>query len=106
MAQARLLLRPVAEGLFLGNASRLRSRPAAGKIASGAAASTLSADAIENAFTDANPGLSKRGISISCDGKRLEEVRICLNRDMTFRDCPELDRKGCRANAAEIIPIR
>ncbi|MBB4400077.1 MULTISPECIES: ribonuclease T2 family protein [Rhizobium/Agrobacterium group] len=77
-----------------------------GKIASGAEAATLSADAIETAFTDANPGLSKRGISISCDGRRLEEVRICLNRDMTFRDCPELDRKGCRANATEIIPIR
>ena len=77
-----------------------------GKIASGAQAATLSADAIETAFTDANPGLSKRGISISCDGKRLEEVRICLNRDMTFRDCPELDRKGCRAGSTEIIPIR
>jgi ribonuclease T2 len=33
-------------------------------------------------------------------------VRICLNKDMTFRDCPELDRKGCRASATEIIPIR
>ncbi|MBO0128124.1 MULTISPECIES: ribonuclease [Rhizobium/Agrobacterium group] len=75
-------------------------------IASGARATTLSADAIETAFTDANPGLSKRGISISCDGKRLEEVRICLNRDLTFRDCPELDRRGCRAGSAEIIPIR
>lgn len=76
------------------------------KIASGAQAATLSADAIETAFTDANPGLSKRGISISCDGKRLEEIRICLNTDMTFRDCPELDRKGCRAGSTEIIPIR
>ncbi|WCK02988.1 ribonuclease T2 family protein [Agrobacterium tumefaciens] len=77
-----------------------------GKISSGAQANTLSADAIETAFTDANPGLSKRGVSISCDGRRLEEVRICLNKDMTFRDCPELDRKGCRASATEIIPIR
>ncbi|HBT67187.1 MAG TPA: ribonuclease [Agrobacterium sp.] len=76
------------------------------KIASGAGAASLSADAIETAFTDANPGMSKRGVSISCDGKRLEEVRICLNTDMTFRDCPELDRKGCRAGATEIIPIR
>ncbi len=77
-----------------------------GKISSGAQANTLSADAIETAFTDANPGLSKRGVSISCDGSRLEEVRICLNKDLTFRDCPELDRKGCRASSTEIIPIR
>ncbi|UXS00725.1 ribonuclease T2 family protein [Agrobacterium tumefaciens] len=75
-------------------------------ISSGARATTLSADAIETAFTDSNPGMSKRGISISCDGKRLEEVRICLNKDMSFRDCPELDRKGCRASTTEIIPIR
>ncbi|SOC93168.1 ribonuclease T2 [Rhizobium sp. AN5] len=75
-------------------------------IASGAKGATLSADAIETAFTDANPGMSKRGVSISCDGKRLEEVRICLNKDMTFRDCPELDRKGCRVSATEIVPIR
>ncbi len=75
-------------------------------IASGAKGATLSAEAIETAFTDANPGISKRGVSISCDGKRLEEVRICLNKDMTFRDCPELDRKGCRVSATEIVPIR
>jgi ribonuclease T2 len=25
---------------------------------------------------------------------------------MTFRDCPELDRKGCRVSATEIVPIR
>ncbi|WP_296071042.1 ribonuclease [uncultured Agrobacterium sp.] len=76
------------------------------RIASGAEAATLSADAIETAFTEANPGLSKRGITISCGGGRLEEVRICLNKDLTFRDCPELDRKGCRANTTKIIPIR
>ncbi|MCZ4430773.1 ribonuclease [Agrobacterium sp. SOY23] len=77
-----------------------------GTIGSGAGATTLSAEAIETSFTDANPGLSKRGVSISCDGRRLEEVRICLNRDLTFRDCPELDRRGCRASATEIVPIR
>ncbi len=75
-------------------------------IAAGAQGANLSADDIETAFTDANPGMSRRGISISCDGKRLEEVRICLNRDMTFRDCPELDRRGCRAASTEILPIR
>ncbi|WP_313554668.1 ribonuclease T2 family protein [Agrobacterium cavarae] len=66
----------------------------------------LSADAIEAAFVDANPGMTKNGIAISCEGPRLEEVRICLSKTLSFRDCPEVDRQGCRSNAAEIIPIR
>jgi ribonuclease T2 len=66
----------------------------------------LSADAIESAFVDANPGMTKSGIAISCEGPRLEEVRICLSKTLSFRDCPEVDRQGCRSNAAEIIPIR
>ncbi|PVE55025.1 ribonuclease T2 family protein [Rhizobium rhizogenes] len=66
----------------------------------------LSAGAIEAAFVDANPGMTKNGIAISCEGPRLEEVRICLSKTLSFRDCPEVDRQGCRSNAAEIIPIR
>lgn len=66
----------------------------------------LSADAIEAAFVSANPGMTKNGIAISCEGPRLEEVRICLSNTLSFRDCPEVDRQGCRSNAAEIIPIR
>ncbi len=66
----------------------------------------LSADAIEAAFVDANPGMTKSGIAISCEGPRLEEVRICLSKTLSFRDCPEVDRQGCRSNAAEIIPIQ
>lgn len=75
-------------------------------ISSGNQSTRLSADAIESAFTAANPGMTKQGIAISCDGPRMDEVRICLNKDLSFRSCPEVDRKGCRSNAAEIIPIR
>lgn len=76
-----------------------------GNISSGSSSQTLSADAIETAFVSSNPGLSKRGIAISCDGPKLEEVRICLNKDLSFRDCPEVDRRGCRATSTEILPI-
>lgn len=75
-------------------------------IASGSQSKRLSADAIETAFITANPGMTKQGIAISCDGAALEEVRICLNRDLSFRNCAEVDRQGCRANVTDIIPIR
>lgn len=75
-------------------------------IAAGSGRKTLSTDAIETAFTTANPGMTKQGIAISCEGQRLEEVRICMNRDLSFRACPEVDRAGCRSNTTEIVPIR
>jgi ribonuclease T2 len=76
------------------------------EIASGAAPRTLSADAIEGAFISVNPAMTKQGIAISCDGPKLEEVRICMNKDLSFRTCPQVDRRGCQSKAADIIPIR
>jgi ribonuclease T2 len=57
---------------------------------------TLSAAAIEAGFVDSNPGLSRTGIAVRCDDGRLEEVRICLDVDLHFRSCREVDQRGCR----------
>jgi ribonuclease T2 len=51
---------------------------------------------VEEAFRMANPGLGAGAISVTCDGRRLSEVRICLTRDLQFRDCPGLERRSCR----------
>ena len=48
------------------------------------------------AFLKANPGLPRDALTIACDSKRLNEVRICLNKDFSFRDCPELAERSCR----------
>lgn len=58
---------------------------------------TVDATAIENMMVSANPGLSRAGVALSCDRDRLEEVRICLSKDLGFRDCAEVDRQGCTA---------
>jgi Ribonuclease I len=75
-------------------------------LASGRAALTLSTDAIEEKFVAANPGMSRRGIATSCEGRRLEEVRICLTKDLRFRDCAEVDRSGCRISSVTMPPAR
>jgi ribonuclease T2 len=67
---------------------------------------TVSPDDVEKAFMDANPGLGQDGIVISCGGRRLDEVRICMNRDLTFRDCPELARRSCRRDRLVMPPVR
>ena len=51
---------------------------------------------IEEAFIKANPGLNPGGISVTCDSKRVSEVRVCLTKDLAFRDCAELERRSCQ----------
>ena len=46
------------------------------------------------------PGLSRAGIAVTCGGTRLREVRICMSRDLQFRECPEIDRRACRREQA------
>jgi ribonuclease T2 len=51
---------------------------------------------VEKAFRLANPGLEEDAMSVTCERGALEEVRICLTRDLEFRSCREVDRSGCR----------
>jgi len=62
--------------------------------------------AAEDAFIKANPGLSPNGIAIGCDKKRLTEVRLCLSRNLQFRDCPEIARRSCRRDHLIMPPLR
>ena len=54
----------------------------------------------------ANPGLSHGGIAVVCDSTRLSEVRICMSKDLQFRDCAEIDRRACRATGLIMPPMR
>ena len=53
---------------------------------------------IERAFLDANPRLRPGMLGVGCQRGVLEEVRICLTKDLReFRACPEVTRRGCRS---------
>lgn len=67
---------------------------------------TVSPAEVEAAFVAANPGLRPRGIAVTCDGRRLREVRVCLTRDLGFRACEEVDRRACRADRVVLPPVR
>src|SRR5258708_40303699 len=58
------------------------------------AALTVSPDEVEEAFGQANPGLSRDGIAGTCRSPRLGEVRICLGKALRFRACPDLDARS------------
>jgi ribonuclease T2 len=67
---------------------------------------TVTPDAVEDAFAKANPGLSRGAIAVGCDAKRLREIRICMTRDLAFRDCAEVDRRACRRDKLVMPPVR
>jgi ribonuclease T2 len=60
---------------------------------------------IETQFIRSNPGLTPEAIAVGCDGGKLSEIRICMTRSLKFRDCDEVDRKGCRMRTVSIPSI-
>ncbi|SIP91369.1 ribonuclease T2 [Rhizobium sp. RU35A] len=69
-------------------------------------AQTFTADQIEQSFIRDNPGLGASSIAVSCERNQLEEVRICMSKDLAFRPCAEVDRKGCSLNRITVPPAR
>ncbi len=67
------------------------------RYASAAAATRLDPDAVEADFLAANPGMPAGGIAVTCASGRLDEVRICLGKDLGFRACAEVNERACRA---------
>lgn len=57
---------------------------------------------IERAFVDANRGMRPSGIAVGCRSGDLQEVRVCLTRDLQFRSCAEVDRRACRAGRVAV----
>lgn len=67
---------------------------------------TLPARLIEQAFLETNPDLSADGVTVTCAGRQIAEVRICLSRDLTPRDCSAEVRRDCTMDDALFTPLR
>jgi len=67
---------------------------------------TVTPAEVEDAFIAANPGLGHDGIAIGCDAKRFNEVRICISKDLKFRDCAEVDQRACRRDQVLMPRVR
>jgi ribonuclease T2 len=61
---------------------------------------------VTEAFAKANPGLSRAAMAISCDNRRLTEVRVCLGKDFSFHDCAEIARRNCRLDKIAMPAVR
>ena len=67
---------------------------------------TVSPSEIEDAFVKANSGLEPGGIAVDCDNRRLTDIRICLSKDLQFRDCPGVVKRACRRDQIVMPPVR
>jgi ribonuclease T2 len=67
---------------------------------------TVTPDEVEDAFVRTNPGLTRASIAVGCDSRRLREVRICMTKDLGFRNCDEIDRRACRREQLVMPPVR
>jgi ribonuclease T2 len=67
---------------------------------------TVTPAEVSEAFIKANPGLPPDGIAVSCDAKRLREVRICVSKELGLRACEEITRRTCRRDKLVMPPVR
>lgn len=67
---------------------------------------TLPAAVIEDAFLQSNPRLAADQITITCKDGHIQEARICLTRDLEFRDCGADVVRDCAMTNARFAPMR
>ncbi len=67
---------------------------------------TLPASLIEQAFLKENEDLSADGITVTCKQGFIQEARICLTRDLEFRDCGGDVIRDCTMTDAQFDPMR
>ena len=66
----------------------------------------LPASLIEEAFLAENPQLSADGLTVTCRSNMIQEVRICLTKDLEPRRCGADVIRDCTLDSALFTPVR
>ena len=66
----------------------------------------LPASVVEDAFIEANPKLARDQITVTCDRGMIEEVRVCLTRDLQPRQCGADVVQDCTLTDAGMDAVR
>ncbi|MFY0634590.1 MAG: ribonuclease T2 [Vannielia sp.] len=67
---------------------------------------TLPAQVVEEAWLKDNPGLSADMLTVTCKDGHIQEVRICLTKDLEPRVCGADTVRDCRMRDAAFEPLR
>ena len=67
---------------------------------------SVSPSEVQRAFAAANPGLRPEEMAIGCARGELQDVRLCLSKDLRqFVACPEVARATCRSQSITVAPV-
>lgn len=67
---------------------------------------TVPARVIEGAFLESNPGLARDQVTVTCREGMIQEVRICLARDLSTRRCGADVIRDCTLTDAGLDAVR
>ncbi len=67
---------------------------------------TLPASVVEDAFVEANPALPRDAVTVTCQAGMIQEVRLCLTKDLSPRRCGDEVIRDCRMTDAVMEPVR
>lgn len=66
----------------------------------------LPARVVEEAWLKENPGIGPEGLTVTCRQGHIQEVRICLSRELDFITCGADVRRDCTLEDALFTPLR
>jgi ribonuclease T2 len=66
----------------------------------------LSVEQILGEFISANPGLNKDSLSLRCSGSELEEVRVCVDKQLKPMSCGKGVRTQCGRDTVQVRSVR
>ncbi|MDG1429979.1 MAG: ribonuclease T2 [Paracoccaceae bacterium] len=72
---------------------------------SGNVAGQISAAEVEDEFIKMNPHLKAEQVTVTCKSDQIQEVRICLTKDLRPRDCGADVMRDCTLKEAIFHPI-
>jgi ribonuclease T2 len=64
------------------------------------------AEVVEAAFLEANPGLKRDMVTVTCKAGMIQEVRLCLTKDLEPRRCGADTIRDCRLKDAVLEAVR
>ena len=67
---------------------------------------TIDASVIQDAFLEKNRQLGADGVTVTCKQGKIQEVRICLTRDLAPRTCAPDVARDCALPDAELDAVR
>ncbi len=66
----------------------------------------IKSEEVRKRFLAVNPKLPKDGMAVTCQGGRLQEVRLCLDKSLEFRACGKKVDDRCGIGTIDLPPVR